>query len=367
MILIVCRAFYPGNWPRAFRPTELAKEFARQGHTVTVITPKVDVHSEFEVKYGITIKDLGKTNWKSFELKGNKLVVFIKKVINRLLSWLLEYPNIELVKLVSKALKEEKDYDLLISIAKPYTIHWGVARAISKNKQLAKVWAADCGDPYLRSADNDSIPPFYFRWLDSWFLRKVNYVTIPIKEAISAYNQNYIDKFRIIPQGFKFEDIKLYEGPMDSQKIVFGYAGMFIPGKRDPSEFLEFLNSLDDRYKFEFNIYTHSPWLIEPFAKKSNGRIKLHPVISREEVLFELSKMHFVVNFENSGTTQSPSKLIDYAILKKPVLSVKFKELDKAKVLRFLEKDFSGQMILGDIEKYRIENVCAAFLDLLNE
>ena len=110
-------------------------------------------------------------------------------------------------------------------------------------------------------------------------------MSIPIQEALSAYNQKYIDKFRIIPQGFKFEDIKLYDGQPDSEKVVFGYAGMFIPGKRDPSELLEFLNSLDSTFTFEFNIYTHSPWLIEPYSKKSNGRIKLHPVLSREEVL----------------------------------------------------------------------------------
>lgn len=364
-ILIVCRAFYPGNWPRAFRPTELAKEYARQGHVVTVITPKVEVHAEFEKKYGIAIKDLGRTKWKGFELKGNKFLVLVKKIINRLLSWLLEYPNIELMYVVAKALRSEKDYDLLISIAKPYMIHWGVAKAISRDRNLTRYWVADCGDPYLKSADSDINPPFYFHWVDSWFLRKVDFVAIPIKEALSAYNQKYIDKFRIIPQGFRFEDIKLYEGPLNKENVIFGYAGMFIPGKRDPSELLEFLNSLDSTYKFEFNIYTHSPWLIEPYSKISNGRIKLHPVMSREDVLYELSKMHFVVNFENSGTTQSPSKLIDYGILKKPVLSVKYKELDKANVLQFLKGDYNKQMSLGDIEKCRIENVSSAFLDLI--
>ena len=47
-ILIVSRSFYPDNSPRAFRTTELSKEFARQGHHVTVITPRVKEHREFE-------------------------------------------------------------------------------------------------------------------------------------------------------------------------------------------------------------------------------------------------------------------------------------------------------------------------------
>lgn len=39
-ILIVSGFFYPTNTPRAFRTTELAKEFARCGHEVTVMIPQ---------------------------------------------------------------------------------------------------------------------------------------------------------------------------------------------------------------------------------------------------------------------------------------------------------------------------------------
>lgn len=37
-ILIISRSFYPMNSPRSFRTTELAKEFARQGHEVRALT-----------------------------------------------------------------------------------------------------------------------------------------------------------------------------------------------------------------------------------------------------------------------------------------------------------------------------------------
>jgi hypothetical protein len=50
---------------------------------------------------------------------------------------------------------------------------------------------------------------------------------------------------------------------------------MFIPGRRDPSELLAFLNGVDPNLKFEFHIYTMTPALVEPFVAASNGRILL--------------------------------------------------------------------------------------------
>jgi len=55
-------------------------------------------------------------------------------------------------------------YDLLISIAVPYPIHWGVAAvwAKDKSKNLAPNWIADCGDPYCFQENDTFKPPFYF-------------------------------------------------------------------------------------------------------------------------------------------------------------------------------------------------------------
>jgi len=60
-ILIVSRAFYPEISPRANRTTELAKEFARQGHQVKIILPKRDFDLEiFKTLYpSISIEEFG--------------------------------------------------------------------------------------------------------------------------------------------------------------------------------------------------------------------------------------------------------------------------------------------------------------------
>jgi hypothetical protein len=77
--------------------------------------------------------------------------------------------------------------------------------------------------------------------------------------------------------------------------------------------------------------------------------------------------MDFVVNFENVGTKQTPSKLIDYAIIKRPVLSIKTGTLDAVTVDQFLDGNYQNQLVIKDPDQYRIENVVARFLQLSEE
>jgi H2-forming N5,N10-methylenetetrahydromethanopterin dehydrogenase-like enzyme len=53
--LIISRSFYPINSPRSFRSTELAKELARNGHDIIVLTPKKEVHDSFEKEHNLIL------------------------------------------------------------------------------------------------------------------------------------------------------------------------------------------------------------------------------------------------------------------------------------------------------------------------
>jgi len=76
--------------------------------------------------------------------------------------------------------------------------------------------------------------------------------------------------------------------------------------------------------------------------------------------------MHFVVNFENVGQKQTPSKLIDYLIIDKPVLSVTFRNLQPEIFEEFLKGNYEQKMVLPDKDNYRIENVTSQFLFLFS-
>lgn len=361
-ILIVCRSFYPQNTPRSHRATELAKEFARQGHEVTVLGPNLSGNQiEFAGKHLFSIKDIGSLRWKAPDFGKSRIGYLFSRATVRFLQLGFEFPDIELLFLVTKALRSEKNYDLLISIAVPYPIHWGVAYVWNKNQTIADKWIADCGDPYMGCTTDSFKKWFYFKYIEKWFMRKANAIAIPVESARSSYYQEFHDKIRIIPQGFKISPIISNE-KHKNEKTSFAYAGGFIPGIRDPRAFLEYLSNLPD--DFIFYVFTNTPDLIADFQKKLGKRLKIRNYVEREALLQFLHTMDFLVNFDNNTEAAVPSKLIDYAIVGKPVLNVK-KEMDNSIINQFLNGDYHSQMSVGNIDQYRIENVAAQFLELI--
>lgn len=362
-ILICSVSYFPKISPRSFRATELSKELARQGHSVTVLTNKRDYNYEsFEKEHNIRVEDFVFSKW--HEMKNQNLII---KVVRVLLQSLFIYPDIRLTVLLKKALKTHSHYDLLISIAVPYPVHWGVALAQKNNPNLCSTWVADCGDPFLGNKEQRIKYPFYFRFVENWFCKKPNYITIPIIEAKKAYPSICQDKIRIIPQGFKFEKQENIESISQCEKTInFAYAGALSSSFRNPSEFLEYLCSKKE-INFKFIIYTNSKSLIDPFIKRLGNKIDVRDYIPREELINELKKMDFVVNIENKNSVQSPSKLIDYAICGKPILSIKPFHLNKKIVNEFLARNYSNKYIIENIEQYNIENVVTQFLSLIKK
>lgn len=366
-ILIVSRSFYPIKSPRSFRTTELVKEFARRGDDVTLLTVKNDeFHIPFEKEHGVTIKDFGPLRFPKVRLSGND--GFIKRIswmVQRVLGLLVEYPDIELVYRIKRALKQENGYDLLISIAVPHPVHWGVAFARKENHPVAKTWVADCGDPYMGFKMDRFDKPFYFKYLEKKFCRMANFISVPVEEAKEAYYEEFRDKIEVISQGFNFDEVKI--DPSESQKRevpVFGYAGNMLGGGRNPKELMHYL--LKQNKPFKFIIYTRNIGPVQPFLEKANGQIEIRDYIPREKLLNELAGMDFLVNLENDTSRQVPSKLIDYYLAGRPVLSVPSSGLDTDKVARFLEGDYSRGYRFEDMDRYRIENVCQNFLALCN-
>lgn len=369
-ILIITRAFYPTNAPRSFRATELAKEFARQGHKVTVLTIKdKNHHTKFGKKYNIQIQDLGKLIYPEINFSdGNKAWILTKRLIRRALLMLFNYPDIEMMFKVKSALKHTSGYDLLVSIAVPHSIHWGVAwggRHKSKNP-VAKTWIADCGDPFMGVEYDRFGKMFYFRYLEKWFCRVADAITVPLEEAKEAYYPEYRKKIHVIPQGFKFAEYEQDRSKYTPNKIpTFAYTGSLMKGIRDPSVFLSYLVKQDRDFKFY--IYTKTTAITTPFLKEAQGRIIIKDYLPREELLKILSRMDFLININNITNQQAPSKLIDYYFTGRPVLSLETGKIKPAIIDQFLEGKYHSSLIDKDMDRFRIENVTSDFLKLCNK
>lgn len=359
-ILLIAKAFYPIISPRSFRATELAKELSRQGHEVTVVTLYDPKHTSFAKEHNIQFSYLPALKWKDISIKGNPLISKFRRALKRSMQLIAEYPAVELVWHVKNYINNEKNkYDTIISIAVPYPIHWGVAA--SNWKRVAKIWIADCGDPYYGDTSDSFKKLVHFKFIEKWAFSKMDKITIPIEEGKNGYFKEFHDKIHIIPQGF---DFKINKSEYQKNKIpTFIYAGGFIPGYRDPQPLLEYLCKV--KKDFKFIIYTKSTGLIKPYLKKIGNKIEIREYIPREELMLELSKADFLVNIDNAETVQSPSKLIDYKIADRPILNIKKGEIDEKTVDEFLEYNFLNQLNIDSLNKYDIKNVAKQFVELI--
>lgn len=362
-IVVISRGIHPILAPRALRATELAKEFAKQGHNVILygVLGKYD-YLDFEKKYNVTIKDLKRSIFTKIDSDGNiPLPLWKKGVIFLLQRWTL-FPEILLIRRVKKALRDELNINLLVTIAVPYPIHWGAALARTKFKEQLKntVWVSDCGDPFMGSPFGQ--PPFYFKYIEKWWCRNTDYITVPVKEAIDGYYPEFRNKIEVIPQGFDFSSVQL----SDYKKNVvptFAYSGMVYPKRRDPSLFLEYLCSLKD-VSFKFIVYTNKKELFSPFVERLNHKIEIREYVPHEDLLKELSKMDFLINIRNESSVQTPSKLIDYYLSKRPILEITSSFKEENIFEQFIKGNYSNQLVYSDINNFNITNIAHRFINL---
>jgi hypothetical protein len=105
--------------------------------------------------------------------------------------------------------------------------------------------------------------------------------------------------------------------------------------------------------------------MVQDFVPKLRNKIQLKNYIPREELLKELSKYDFLINFENVELPGLlPSKLIDYAIADRPILSLNTSDLNTQLVSEFFKGNYEKRLLINNLENYQINNVAQRFVDL---
>ena len=321
-ILIVSGAFYPQISPRSFRTTELAKELSRKGNDVTLYIPQDNIdRCQFSQDYHISIRYYKRHEDKLSKSK-NKLVY----IIGRILVYYAQYPEIFLLKNLKNALvKEEEQYDLLISIAVPHPIHWTIGRMYKKGKFLARTWVADCGDPFMLAGTLNRKHPFYLKPFEKLWCRLCDYITVPTEGAIDGYYPEFRYKIRVLPQAFNFEEIE--KVPYVKNEVpTFVYSGSIWSGSKDPRPFLDYLCGI--KQDFRFYVYAQDEHILDSYKEKLNEKLIVSSFIPRLELIKKLSSMDFLVHFEFGTSKQTPSKLIDYTLSGRPILALNIKNIE---------------------------------------
>lgn len=365
-IVIISGTMFPHISARSFRTTELAKGFAKMGHDVTLYTilGKYD-YTQIQLELpNLHIKTLGKTCFGNPDSDGYLKKNLLQRVLTRLFYKIIDYPRCEYFFKAIRALKAEDEFDYLITIAHPYGVHWGAAYYKKKHlKDLKfKYWASDCGDPFMGN-------PYVKRWklfqqpIEKFWGRMTDRIVIPVETGRDAYFEEVRNKISIIPQSVDFGSFEL----VDYQKNIvptFFYSGAVYPNMRDPRKFLQYLTTVD--YDFKFIVYAPSDNVFGDFKDSLGDKLELHRYIPRVDLVKIMSSMDFLINIENNSAVQTPSKLIDYSISKRPILNIstEFSAQERANFDAFVKDDYSAQFKVKDVEQYDSENVCAKFICL---
>lgn len=358
-ILIISRNTWPLQGPRAFRTQELSEELVRQGHEVTLYTVHGDMdYAEYEMMTGVKMRDIHPRLPIGANDGKNRYNLW-RRVLFHYFNRMLLYPDVELHFTVDSIIQREKDVDLLITIAVPHTIHSGAARSKKKHpSSFPKLWVADCGDPFFLSPFMNT-PKFMEKFERSW-CEACDYITVPTEDSKDGYFPEYHDKIRVIPQGFDFSKTPIARYKKNAVP-TFVFCGMVYPGKRDVRSFMDFL--LRCNRPFKFKLMMKSP-LEARYEEESNRQIEYIIGKGRKEVILECSKADFLINVKNPNSSQTPSKLIDYGISGRPVLNISNDFCEQEQFEEFCQGDYHSQLVLPDLEQYKIENVAKKFVEL---
>lgn len=364
---MVTSAFYPEISPRSFRATELAKEFSRAGHQVVVLSKyRTYDYREFLDEFSVSLIMWEKTIHPTVPNFKTPVLSFVGRFLSRVLSLLFEYPDIAETPAIKASLKTMSGFDMMISFAVPFPVHWAVARVRSGDHPIANVWIADCGDPYMFARLDNYRKPFWFKFAEKRFCRGCDFLTVPFMEMKDQFYPEFRSKIRVIPQGFNLEEVNLCKDRQVTDKRVFIFAGSIIPGIRDLKLFLDFLCTLP--LDFLFIVYTNQPSWFEFYKPLLNNKLEIRDYIDRLSLITTMSTVDFLVNVDTfldnkSNREAVPSKLIDYALSGRPILNLSSAVLDEKLVLDFLNQDYSRQRFV-DISRHNIKDVAVRFLAL---
>ncbi|WP_042707787.1 glycosyltransferase [Methanobrevibacter wolinii] len=231
-----------------------------------------------------------------------------------------------------------KHIDAIISSSFPVSTHI-IAKTISDKYNIP--WIADlrdlwCENPYIH---HNRIRNYFEKRLENKTFKNVDALTVTSNKTKDILSRIHPDKeIYSIENGY---DKEFYE-KLDSnfkynkhEKLKITYAGRLYFGKRDPSILFKAISDLSNENKIdknllEINFYGDKTNICE-FSKKYNleNIVKIHGFIPHDKVLLKEKESDILLLLSWNNPKESifiPGKIFEYIGLKKPVLSIGYKE-----------------------------------------
>ena len=320
----------------------------------------------------------------------------------------MKYWHESAFKEASKIMDEEA-IDAIISSSWPITCHT-IAKDLKEHQDIP--WIADLRDLWNLN------PYVSHTFIRDYFEKRLELKTFENADALTTTTDLAAETLstlhpmsRIVPilSGYDKEDFKFLEELVSkndsfsndfSEKLKFIYAGSLYGGKRDPTYLFEAIRQLEDEGKLDsskisIEFYGDSIGLEEIASRYGLlDIVHIGGKIAHEEVLKKQlnSDVLLLISWDNEKEKMFiPGKIYEYFALKKPVLSIGYKEgslkdlIEETKVGyhvsslestkeallniydEFVENgtvELNADINIGD---YSMENMAKKFADLLNE
>ena len=304
---------------------------------------------------------------------------------------------------------DTEEIDAIISSSWPITCHT-IAKDLKEKQNIP--WIADLRDLWNLN------PYVSHTFIRNYFEKRLELKTFENADALTTTTDLAAEtlstlhpKSRIVPilSGYDRDDFKFLEDLVSkkddfstdfSEKLKFIYAGSLYGGKRDPTYLFEAIRQLEDGNKLDssnisIEFYGDSTGL-EDIANRYGllDIVHIGGKIAHDEVLKKQlnSDVLLLISWDNEKEKMFiPGKIYEYFALKKPVLSIGYKEgslkdlIEETKVgyhvsslestkealldiyNEFVEKGTVELSSDINIEDYSMENMAKKFADLLNE
>jgi hypothetical protein len=286
---------------------------------VDIITKKLSINLKESIKY-----DLYKLHkYNIYELTGKSI---FSRVINKILTPLkIDKGATFSFMAFFRAMFLFKKYDRVICITNPFST--GFSGYLLKKIGLVKKLHIDAGDPYSthrRHVDDK------FKWLrvfiEKVVCRNVDNFILPLEESLKDFPFLH-DKVNIIPQIFTNRFAKCHY-IFDNSFINILYAGRFYDNFRRPDSLFWATDKLiSEGYLIKFHYFgIEGLSLYQKKCLDSLSNLKENIIINkthdRENLLFIMNKCDILINIENDGLNQVPSKVIDYKLSKTLIVNI---------------------------------------------
>jgi len=357
-ILIISYYYTPAISPRAFRWTNIAEYWAKEGNHVDVICSCDSNFKKSKIINGVNIHRVGNSTinvlrkqLKNNDSVNNKTLKNQERLKNKLLlviKWAHDYtwkkvywPDFACLwyfpalRKAKKLLKVGK-YDKLITVSIPFTCHM-VGLKIKKIFPKIK-WLMDIGDPfYLLTGMSVNNYKMYKRLnyiTENKVVSRADFITVTTEVLLIIYRNVFPEsnkKIYVIPPLIFLSKNNIDTGnsiflKKDTIKLVF--VGTLYKAIRSPNFLLKLFRKLLQTslgYRLELHFFgsisdcTNS---FELYKDLLNKKIFLHGLVSHNITLRVLKEADFLINIGNNTSYQLPSKVVEYMSSGKPIINL---------------------------------------------